>query len=47
MNEIFVLGLSKSAWTGLLTTTPVVLVALLLLWLFAIRAVRDDDQATS
>jgi hypothetical protein len=35
MKEIFVVGLSTSAWTGLLTITPVVLVAALLLWLFA------------
>jgi hypothetical protein len=30
----FVLGLSESAWTGLLTITPVVLVTALLLWIF-------------
>jgi hypothetical protein len=35
VSEIFVVGLSKSAWTGLLTITPMVLVAALLLWLFA------------
>jgi hypothetical protein len=36
VNEIFVVGISKAAWTGLLTVTPVVLVVALLLWLFVL-----------
>jgi hypothetical protein len=35
VSVIFVLGLSESAWTGLLTVTPAVLVAALLLWFYA------------
>jgi hypothetical protein len=35
VNDIFVVGLSQSVWTGLLTITPVVLVAALLLWFSA------------
>lgn len=35
MTAIFVVGLSKWAWTGLLTVTPVLLVAVPLLWLYA------------
>jgi hypothetical protein len=38
VNEIA--GLSTSAWTGLLTITPVLLVAALLLWLFATGRIR-------
>jgi hypothetical protein len=32
MSVICVLGLSDAAWTGLLTVTPAVLVAALLVW---------------
>lgn len=35
MTVAFVLGLSESAWTGLLSVTPVVLVAALLVWFYA------------
>ncbi|MDQ1381457.1 MAG: hypothetical protein QOJ71_2176 [Actinomycetota bacterium] len=35
MSVSFVLGISESAWTGLLTVTPVVLVAALLVWFYA------------
>jgi hypothetical protein len=40
MSVIFVVGLGKSAWTGILTIAPVVVVAALLLWFFATGKVR-------
>ena len=40
MNVILVVALGKSAWTGILTITPVVVVAALLLWFVATGRVR-------
>jgi nucleoside recognition membrane protein YjiH len=37
VSTILVLGMSESAWIGLLTVTPVVIVAALLIWFFATR----------
>jgi hypothetical protein len=41
---VFVFGFSRSAWIGVLTITPAVLVTGLLLWLYALQRGHGDDR---
>jgi hypothetical protein len=44
VSVVFVLGFSRSAWIGVLTITPAVLVTGLLLWLYALQRGKGDDR---
>ncbi|MDQ1481267.1 MAG: hypothetical protein QOI44_2128 [Actinomycetota bacterium] len=44
MSIVFLLGFSRSAWIGVLTITPALLVTGLLLWLYAMQRGQGGDR---